>query len=70
MSNELGKMIRFMRRQQKMTQQELANLVGLERTSICNIELGRQLLTSTSITAIAAALGYRVKIKFERIKDD
>lgn len=66
MTSELGKMIRVLRRQQKMSQQRLADLVGLSRTSICNIEIGTQILHEHSINAIADALGYRVKIKFEK----
>lgn len=67
MSNELGKMIRFLRRQQNMTQGALADRIGLSRTSIVNIEAGNQTLTTNSINAIAEALGYRVRIKFEKV---
>lgn len=67
-SNGIGAMIRALRRQAKMTQTELGERCGLERTSICNIETGRQTLTVQSVNAIAAALGHRVKIKFERIE--
>lgn len=66
MTNELGKMIKAMRKQKKMTQLELSKLCGLERTSITNIEAGKQVLNTNSINAIADALGYRVKIKFEK----
>lgn len=50
-----------------LTQAELAARVGLERTSITNIEGGRQVLTATTINAIAAALGYRVEVRFVKI---
>lgn len=67
MKTELGMTIKALRKMRQMTQKELASRVGLERTSICNIELGRQVLTETTINAIAKALGYRVTIKFELI---
>src|ERR1700749_654544 len=39
---ELGRRIRAARLEAEMTQHDLANLVGLTRTSITNIEKGRQ----------------------------
>lgn len=62
----LGKHIKAMRKIRKMTQLELARASGLERTSITNIELGNQQLTSKTLTDIADALGYRVEVKFVR----
>lgn len=67
MSNELGKMIRVLRRQQNMTQGALADRIGLSRTSVVNIEAGNQTLTEHTINAIANALGYRLLIKFKKI---
>jgi transcriptional regulator with XRE-family HTH domain len=62
----VGRMIRILRKQAGLTQQELANRVGMERTSICNIELGHQILTEKSIVAIADALGYEIHVTFKR----
>ncbi len=39
---ELGANIRKLRLQRELSQEELANLVGLTRTSLTNIEKGRQ----------------------------
>ena len=39
---ELGRRIASSRKEKKFTQSRLADLVGLSRTSITNIELGRQ----------------------------
>jgi transcriptional regulator with XRE-family HTH domain len=39
---ELGANIRKLRRKRELSQEELANLVGLTRTSLTNIEKGRQ----------------------------
>jgi len=62
----LGKVIRALRKSSGLTQSQLAQLAGLERTSICNIERGRQMLTVESINSIAAAMGYIVKVKFQK----
>jgi transcriptional regulator with XRE-family HTH domain len=60
----LGKHIKAMRKIAGMTQAELAAASGLERTSITNIERGNQQLTSKTLTDIADALGYRIKVSF------
>ncbi len=65
-NNGIGGIIKAMRRQCGMTQKQLAELVGLERTSITNIERGNQVLSVTTITAIADALGCDVKVRFIR----
>jgi transcriptional regulator with XRE-family HTH domain len=65
-TNGLGKHLKALRKMAGLTQAELAQRCGLERTSITNIEAGRQTLSVQRINAIAAALGYRVKVKFER----
>jgi len=62
----LGRSIRIMRKMARLTQKELASRCGLERTSITNIELGQQELKTSTITAIADALGYSVHVTFRR----
>ncbi|MDT4890350.1 helix-turn-helix protein [compost metagenome] len=52
---------------QGLTQAQLAQRVGLERTSITNIELGKQTISEPVLNAMAQALGYRVKIRFEKL---
>lgn len=63
-----GMSIRALRTMNKLTQAELAARSGLSRSSITNIELGNQLLTSDTITSIAAAMGYEVRINFVKKK--
>jgi transcriptional regulator with XRE-family HTH domain len=63
-NNGLGQIIKALRKMRGMTQAELAVRVGLERTSITNIERGNQALTTLTINAIAAALGYEVRVQF------
>lgn len=66
MSAGLGKSIRAIRKMAGLTQDDLAQRIGLSRTSITNIELGRQAISETTINAIAQALGYEVRISFVR----
>lgn len=65
-SRGTGKTIRALRKMKGMTQAELAEKVGLQRSSITNIELGNQMLTENTINAIAEALGYTVHLIFRR----
>ena len=68
-TNGLGATIKALRRMRGLTQAQLATASGLERTSITNIETGKQTLSVQTINAIAAALGYQVKVKFERVSN-
>jgi transcriptional regulator with XRE-family HTH domain len=52
----VGDLIRKHRKQAKLTQEQLADVVGLARTSITNIERGRQHLPLHQLYAIASAL--------------
>jgi transcriptional regulator with XRE-family HTH domain len=63
----LGTTIKAMRKMAGMTQAQLAALAGMERTSITNIENGKQILTTKTLPAIAQALGCRVTVKFEKL---
>lgn len=65
--NTLGPTIKALRTMKGMTQAELATAVGLERTSITNIEKQNQPITDVLANRIAAALGYRVVVKFEKL---
>ncbi|MDG4889993.1 MULTISPECIES: helix-turn-helix transcriptional regulator [unclassified Mesorhizobium] len=54
---EIGGLIRQRRKKQNLTQEKLAPLVGLSRTSLANIESGRQKLLVHQLFAFASALG-------------
>jgi transcriptional regulator with XRE-family HTH domain len=56
----LGKRIRALRRQANLSQEDVAERVGLTRTSITNIERGRQQLQVHTLVAIADTLGVRL----------
>lgn len=53
---ELGQRIQRARRQQKLTQEKLASRVGLSRTSMVNIERGRQKVLVHIFVKLAAVL--------------
>lgn len=54
---ELGAAVRSAREHAGMTQAELAERVGLSRTSITNIERGRQVVLVHHLIELSAALG-------------
>ena len=53
----LGSQIRHFRDKRRMTQQTLGEKVGLTRTSLTNIEKGRQKVLAHTLSQIAASLG-------------
>jgi DNA-binding XRE family transcriptional regulator len=65
--NTLGPTIKALRKMNGMTQAQLALAVGLERTSITNIEKQNQVVTDVLAAKIAEVLGYRIVVKFERL---
>lgn len=48
--------IKNLRRQQKLTQQQLADLVGVSRTTVINLEMGKNIPDSQNVFNIAQAL--------------
>lgn len=61
----LGSTIRHMRQVKNKTQEEVALAIGLERTSICNIERGNQTLSVQHLQRIADFLGVEMHITFQ-----
>jgi len=57
----VGDLICAARKKRNMTQEELAKLVKLSRTQICNIELGRSDVTVKTLVRFALALKVDVK---------
>jgi len=62
-------MIRVLRKRQGLSQDKLAEMVCMTRSSITNIELGKQTLSERTLVAIADALGYTVHVTFRRKKE-
>jgi transcriptional regulator with XRE-family HTH domain len=54
---EIGMRIKTAREQCEMTQKQLADTINLKRTSVTNIEAGRQRFDIETLYGIAAALG-------------
>ena len=53
----LGKRIRTIRREQKVTQEELGKMTGISKNSIHRIENGYVSITASNVNRIAQALG-------------
>jgi len=56
---EFGRLLRQRRKDAHLSQDEVANSVGLARTSITNIETGRQHVSLHALYALANAVGAR-----------
>lgn len=54
---EFGRLLRARRKDAHLTQDDVASKVGLVRTSITNIERGRQQVTLHTLYALADAVG-------------
>lgn len=60
----LGQRIKYFRKTKKLTQEQLAELVGMEPNSISIIESGRNFPTLNSLEKIAKALDIELNILF------
>ena len=60
--DRIGARIAMLRKQAGMTQEELANRAGLQRTHVGRIEAGRYAVTLETVQAIAQTLGMTVDI--------
>ncbi len=54
---EFGRLLKARRKDAQLTQDDVANKVGLVRTSITNIERGRQQVSLHTLYALADAVG-------------
>ncbi|NCO74706.1 MAG: helix-turn-helix transcriptional regulator [Cyanobacteria bacterium] len=66
-TKKFGEKIRQIRKQQKMSQNELAEKSGLHRTYIGAVERGERNITLINAEKIAQALSVKL---FELLKDD
>ncbi len=57
----VGKRVRSNREAARLTQEQLAKKVGVSRTSITNLEAGRQKMALHSLHEIASTLGIELK---------
>ncbi|AIQ35990.1 helix-turn-helix transcriptional regulator [Paenibacillus sp. FSL L8-0696] len=63
----VGKKIRSIRKNQKLTQRDLALLLGVSQSSISNLEKGVYPVTLHVLIKVAAALHTSMKIIFSEI---
>ena len=67
--DRIGIRITRLRKQMGLTQEELAQRAGLQRTHVSRIEAGKYAVTLETIQAIAEALGMTVDIVDIRLQD-
>lgn len=67
---ELGQRVQRARVRQKLTQKNLGALVGLTRTSIVNIERGRQKVLAHTLVRLAHALHVELSDLAHESKED
>ena len=67
--DRIGLRIATLRKMQGMTQEQLADKAGLQRTHVGMIEAGKYAVTLETIQAIAEALGMTVDIIDPALKD-
>lgn len=65
----IGVRIALLRKQMGLTQEELAQRAGLQRTHVGRIEAGKYAVTLETIQAIAEALGMTVDITDKALQD-
>ena len=65
----IGQRIAILRKQAKMSQEQLAQAAGLQRTHVGRIEVGKYAITLEVVQAIAEALGMTVDIIDPKLAD-
>lgn len=70
LKEKLGKRIQEIRKSKKLTQEKLAEMVGLDTPNLSNIERGKRFVTSETLEKIIKALDVNEKelFDFEHIK--
>jgi transcriptional regulator with XRE-family HTH domain len=67
--DRIGLRIATLRKMQGLTQEQLADKAGIQRTHLSRIEAGKYAVALETIQAIAEALGMTVDIVDERLRD-
>lgn len=60
LKQKLGQRIQTLRKEQKITQERMAEIVGMDPKNISKIENGNNYPTAENLSAIASALGVEV----------
>ena len=66
---KIGKFLKELRKEKELTQEQLAEKAGLQRTHVGRIEAGKYAVTLEVVQAIAEALGMTVDIIDPRLAD-
>jgi len=61
-SNQIGKGITFLRKQAGLTQKQLADLAGVGKTVVFDIEKGKETVQLNSLLKIFSALNIKIKL--------
>lgn len=64
LKKKLGSRIQFLRKKQKMTQEVLAEKIGMDTPNLSNIECGKRFMTAETLEKIAIALNTTEKELF------
>ncbi len=72
MKELLGKRIKELRIQKRLTQEQLAEMVDMGERNLSKIECGVNFVSAETLSKIAVALGVRAKdlFDFEHLKDE
>jgi HTH-type transcriptional regulator/antitoxin HipB len=61
-SQKIGAAIRIRRKQLGMTQQDVADIAGLQRQTISRVEAGNEAVSFSSVARIAAVVGFELGV--------
>lgn len=61
-ASEIGEIVRYHRRQSKLSRQELANLAGVGKTVIYDVEKGKETIQLKSLLKILEVLNIQLKL--------
>lgn len=64
---EFGSVIRELRLERQISQEALADICGLHRTYVSDIELGKRNISLENIEKIANALGVSIELIFRKV---
>lgn len=61
-TSEIGVIVKYHRKQSKLSRQELANLAGVGKTVIYDIEKGKETIQLKSLLKVLEVLNIRLKL--------
>ncbi len=61
---EIGNYLKQLRKLKGVTQEEVAELIGVQKSTYANFESGRTNMTLNTLNRISDALGYELQVSF------